>query len=177
MGRAVRMEEHPAVLAAEPGDGAGELAGGVFGVQAGLRAAHVGAYPAGVDGDDDDLVRGEQPGGADGDGVEGGLGGVVADVPADLGADGHGGQPGGQVDHRAGGAVDELGKQCPGDQHGPGGVDLDLGQEVPGADLERAAPASIRAEGPGVGPGGVDQQVDVSGCGDLRGELGDQVLV
>jgi hypothetical protein len=40
-----------------------------------------------------------------------------------------------------------------------------------------ATPASIGAEGAGVGPGGVDQHVDVSGGGDLRGELGDQVLV
>jgi hypothetical protein len=69
------------------------------------------------------------------------------------------------------------GKQRPGDEHGPGGVDLDLGEEVRGTDLERAVLAGCRAEGPGVGPGGVDQQVDVATRRYPRGEPGDQFLV
>jgi hypothetical protein len=107
-----------------------------------------GAHPSGVDGHNDHSVRREQPGGADGDGVESGLGCVVADVPADLRADGHRSQPGGEIDHLAGGAIDELGKQRPGDQHRPGSVDPDLAKEVLGADLEGAALAGCRAEGP-----------------------------
>jgi hypothetical protein len=43
-----------------------------------------------------------------------------------------------------------------------GGVYPHFGEEVVDADLKRTALISCRAEGPGVGPGGIDQHVDVS---------------
>jgi hypothetical protein len=89
------LEKHPAVFWATFGDRVDELAGGLIGFKARLWAAHVCAHPSGMDRDDDPVLC-QQPCGANGDGVEGSLRGVVADVPANLRADGHGGETGGK---------------------------------------------------------------------------------